>query len=68
MIARNGLKFGDRVKHVKSSGKSHWYRELNNGIVQGVSRSGKTVYVKWLDDRGNFRHWAGYRCEMLEKI
>jgi hypothetical protein len=68
MVALNSLKRGDRVRHVKSNGRSHWYKSLNNGTVENVSRSGKTVYVRWVNDGGDLHHWARYRCEMLEKI
>ncbi|CAM5794711.1 hypothetical protein [Brevibacillus borstelensis] len=66
--ALNGLKKGDRVRHKKSSGNNHWYQSLNNGTVEDVSLSGKTVYVKWVDGRGQYHHWAMYRCDALEKI
>jgi len=66
--ALNGLKKGDRVRHVKSSGKDQWHRTLNNGTVEGVSLTGKQVYVKWFDDQGNYHHWGRYDCGSLEKI
>ncbi|NRQ51964.1 hypothetical protein [Brevibacillus sp. HD1.4A] len=66
--ALNGLKKGDRVRHVKSKEKNTWYQSLNNGTVEDVSLSRKTVYVKWVDGRGRYHHWAGYKCEVLEKI
>jgi len=66
--ALNGLKKGDRVRHKKSSGNNHWYQRLNNGTVDDVSLSGKQVYVRWGDERGNYLHWARYSCDALEKI
>jgi len=66
--ALNGLKKGDRVRHKKSTGNNRWYQSLNNGIVEDVSLSGKQVYVKWFDCRGNYHHWAKYSCNVLERI
>lgn len=66
--ALNGLKKGDRVQHIKSTGKSNQYKHLNNGIADDVSLSGKQVYVRWYDEHGKSFHWAKYNCETLEKI
>lgn len=66
--ALNGQKKGDRVRHKKSSGNNHWYKKLNNGTIDEVSLSGKQVYVRRFDDRGNYHHWAKYGCDALEKI
>lgn len=66
--ALNGLKKGDSVLHIKSSSNNHWYRSLNKGTVEDVSLSGKKVAVKWVDNQGDYHHWAMYLCDSLEKI
>lgn len=56
--ALNGLKRGDMVRYIKSNGKQHGYQRLNNGTVEDVSLSGKQIYVRGVDGRGNYLHWA----------
>ncbi|NGQ95032.1 hypothetical protein G3578_07510 [Brevibacillus sp. SYP-B805] len=66
--ALNGLKVGDYVRHRKSSGNNLWYRQLTRGEITGISKSGKSVYVRWVDEKGNIIHWANYSCDVLVKI
>lgn len=62
------LDVGDKVRHIKSNGRSKWYRGLINGTVQGVSKSGKTAWVHWFDDKGKYLHSAQYLIGNLVKI
>ena len=66
MHSKNGLKRGDRVKHINSH-RSKW-KHLVNGEVEDISMTEESVYVKWYDDRGESFHWARYKCEALVKI
>ena len=65
MHSKNGLKRGDRVKHINSH-RSKW-KHLVNGEVEDISMTEESVYVKWYDDNGNPVHWAKYDCHKIEK-
>ncbi|MGG3884323.1 hypothetical protein [Brevibacillus panacihumi] len=58
--ALNGLKKGDVVEHTKCN-RSQW-KHLNHGVVDDISMSGKSVYVRWYDADGKSFHWAQYDC------
>jgi len=66
MHSANGLKRGERVKHVKSN-RSKW-NHLVNGVIEDISMTAESVYVRWYDSDGKKIHWAKYKCEMIEKI
>lgn len=55
-LALNGLKKGDLVEHANSH-RSQW-KHLNHGVVDDISMSGKSVYVRWFDENGKQFHWA----------
>ncbi|MCM3144338.1 hypothetical protein [Brevibacillus sp. MER 51] len=63
--ALNGLKKGDIVEHIKCQ-RSQW-KHLNHGSVDGVSVSGKSVYVQWYDENRKQFHWAKYDARLIVK-
>ena len=73
------MKEGQRVKHIKSDGhyktrrgrissEAAWYQKLNNGIVEEVSKTGKSALVYWYDKAGNRIHWGRYPIGNLVMI
>jgi hypothetical protein len=46
----NELEKGNKVEHAKCN-RAAW-KHLNNGAVDDISLSGKSVYVRWFDEKG----------------
>jgi len=64
--ALNGLKKGDRVAHANSHRRDKAH--LVNGVVDDISLTGKSVYVRWFDEKGQQIHWAKYDCSLIKKL
>lgn len=67
-MSEQTLQKGDNVRHVKSTGRSHWHSELTNGNVTDISSTGKRAEVMWLGKHGHCIHSAWYPVSSLIKI